>query len=245
MPNCLRLVLGDATNLALRNETVDLIIADPPYNLSKDRPVSTTLFSYTTMDASWDHYEKGEYYLLTCRWLHEAKRVLKPSGTLFTFGTVHNMPMTACLLEQYGFRILNLITWAKTSAPPSITRRMFTDAAEFIIWACKGNKGWTFNYSRMKELNGGTQMRNVWRLSPPRREEKKFGKVLAQKPLSVLSRCIEAASKPGDLVLDLFAGSCSSSIAARSLDRRSIAYEIDPTGLQIGRRRWRDVQQIH
>jgi transposase-like protein len=143
-------------------------------------------------------------------------------------------------MQEVGFRLLNDIVWQKPAPPPNLSRRLFTHATELVLWATKARKGkerYTFNYQLMRTENGGKQMRNVWRFAPASGAEKRFGKHPTQKPVALIERCLRASTTPGSLVLDPFAGSVSTGVAALLTGRRFLCIEKAPTYAQIGARR--------
>ena len=142
---------------------------------------------------------------------------------------------------QLGFRLLNDIIWEKPNPPPNLGCRCFTHATETILWGTKASKGskhkYTFNYGEMREENGGKQMKNVWRMAAAGKDEKSFGKHPTQKPVALIARCLRASTNSGDLVLDPFAGTCATGVAALSLGRHFIGCENQPEFVEIGRNR--------
>ncbi len=155
------------------------------------------------------------------RWLTQVREKIKDDATIWISGTMHNIFSVGQILTELGFKILNVITWEKTNPPPNFSCRFFTYAAEQIIWARKSEKvPHYFNYELMKQLNGDKQMKDVWKLPAIAPWEKAFGKHPTQKPLSVLTRLILASTKPNAWILDPFAGSCTTGIAANLAGRR-------------------------
>ena len=144
-------------------------------------------------------------------------------------------------LLQNGFRLLNDIVWEKPNPPPNLGRRTFTHSTEIILWAAKSGKGsghrYTFNYDEMRRENGGKQMKTVWQMYAPGMSEKRLGKHPTQKPLALIKRCLRAGTNEGDVVVDPFAGSGSTGVAAIELGRRFIGIEVDPEFIDISIRR--------
>lgn len=142
---------------------------------------------------------------------------------------------------QLGFRLLNDIIWEKPNPPPNLGCRCFTHATETILWATKAPKGsrhrYTFNYAEMREENGGKQMKSVWRMTAAGKDEKSYGKHPTQKPVALIARCLRASTNPGDLVVDPFAGTCATGVAALSLGRNFIGCENQTEFVEIGRKR--------
>ena len=162
-------------------------------------------------------------------WLAECHRVLKPSGTIWVTGTLHVYLSVGMAMMQQGFRILNDIVWEKPNPPPNLGRRCFAHSSEMVLWATKAIKGgkhrYTFNYQEMREENNGKQMKSVWRIPAAGKKEKGHGKHPTQKPVALIDRCLRASTNPGDLVLDPFAGSGATGVAALMLGRRFIGCE--------------------
>lgn len=187
----------------------------------------------------WDK-SKGfeEDYLFDKAWLSACREKLKGNGTIWVSGTYHNIFSIARCLTELGFKILNCITWVKTNPPPNLSCRYFTYSAEYILWARKEQKvAHYFNYELMKEINGGTQMRDVWTLPAIARWEKSCGKHPTQKPLCVLSRIIQASTEPGAWILDPFTGSSTTGIAANLLGRRFLGIDMEDKFLEISKAR--------
>lgn len=224
----------------------DMIFADPPYHLSNNGISIQSGKVVSVNKGMWDR-SKGfeEDYRFDKKWLTVCKEKMKPNGTIWISGTYHNIFLIARCLIELGFKILNCITWVKTNPPPNISCRYFTYSAEYILWARKERKtAHYFNYELMKEINGGTQMRDVWTLPAIARWEKTCGKHPTQKPLSVLSRIIQASTQPGAWILDPFAGSSTTGIAANLLGRRYLGIDQDENFLKIGIARKQEISSI-
>ncbi len=160
------------------------------------------------------------------KWLSLCREKLKDNGTIWISGTHHNIFSIANILTELGYKILNVITWAKTNPPPNISCRFFTFSTEFIIWARKYPKvPHKYNYALMKAINDGKQMTDVWRFPSIARWEKSCGKHPTQKPLALLSRIILASTNRGDWILDPFSGSSTTGIAANLCCRRFLGIE--------------------
>jgi site-specific DNA-methyltransferase (adenine-specific) len=197
----------------LPEKSVDLIFADPPYNLQLQqelfRPNRTLV---DAVDDAWDQFASFAEYDAFCRgWLVECRRVLKDSGTLWVIGSYHNIYRLGAILQDMGFWILNDIAWIKTNPMPNFRGVRFTNAHETLIWACKFKGAeYTFNHHAMKALNEDLQMRSDWLLqicSGPERVRVDGKKVHStQKPESLLYRVILSSTNPGDVVLDPFFG---------------------------------------
>ena len=163
---------------------------------------------------------------------------LKPNGTIWVSGTYHNIFDVATCLQEQNFKILNIIVWQKSDPPTTFTDQRFNFAAEYIIWARKEQKvAHYFNYDLMKAMNGGVHMSDVWKIPAPGLWEKKCGKHPTQKPLRLLYRIILACTHEGDTILDPFAGSCTTGIAANLLGRKFIGMDMSEEFLQLGIRR--------
>lgn len=223
----------------------DMIFADPPYHLSNGGISIQSGKVVSVNKGSWDK-SKGfeEDYLFDKAWISACRQKLKPEGTIWISGTYHNIFSVARCLTELGFKILNCITWVKTNPPPNLSCRYFTYAAEYILWARKEKKtAHFFNYELMKEINGGTQMRDVWTLPAIAPWEKTFGKHPTQKPLSVLARIIQASTRPHAWILDPFTGSSTTGIAANLLDRRFLGIDLEDKFLSISRNRRTEINK--
>jgi len=149
--------------------------------------------------------------------------------TLFSIGSV---------MQELGFKILNLITWEKPNPPPNLSCRYFTHSAEMLIWAAvNGKSKHRFNYTDMKAENGGKQMKTVWRFPTPSKTEKLLGGHPTQKPVALVRRCLLASSNAGDVVLDPFTGSGTTGVACATTGRRFIGIENDPEYRQLSKER--------
>lgn len=222
----------------------DMIFADPPYFLSNGG-ISCQAGKVVSVDkGEWDKGGTPEYMEAFNReWIALCRDKLKNNGTIWVSGTYHNIFSVANALTELGFKILNVVTWAKTNPPPNISCRYFTYSTEFIIWARKMPKvSHYYNYELMKQLNEGKQMTDVWRLPAIGKWEKSCGKHPTQKPLALLSRIILASTKPNDWVLDPFAGSSTTGIAANLLQRRYLGIEQEPEFVELSERRRRELE---
>ena len=222
----------------------DMIFADPPYFLSNGG-ISCQAGKVVSVDkGEWDKGGTPEYMEAFNReWIALCRDKLKNNGTIWVSGTYHNIFSVANALTELGFKILNVVTWAKTNPPPNISCRYFTYSTEFIIWARKMPKvSHYYNYELMKQLNEGKQMTDVWRLPAIGKWEKSCGKHPTQKPLALLSRIILASTKPNAWVLDPFAGSSTTGIAANLLQRRYLGIEQEPEFVELSERRRRELE---
>lgn len=213
---------------AMKQESVDMIFADPPYFLSNGGITCQAGRMVSVNKGNWDKVNSlEEKHKFNRRWIRLCKKVLKPNGSIWISGTLHNIYSIGMALEQEGFKIINNITWQKTNPPPNLACRCFTHSTETVIWAQKADKKskHLFNYALMKEQNGGKQMKDVWTGPLTPAKEKKNGKHPTQKPLYLLERIIEASTNKGDVVLDPFCGSSTTGVAAKRLGRLYIGID--------------------
>lgn len=224
----------------------DMIFADPPYFLSNGG-ISVQSGKVVCVDkGEWDKGGSPEYMdSFNRKWIAACRDKLKDNGTIWISGTYHNIFSVANTLTELGFKILNVITWAKTNPPPNISCRYFTYSTEFIIWARKSAKvPHYYNYDLMKQINGDKQMTDVWHLPAIARWEKSQGKHPTQKPLALLARILMASTKPNEWVLDPFCGSSTTGIAANLLGRRYLGIDLERDFLDISRRRRLEIEDI-
>ena len=224
----------------MHSECVDVIFADPPYFLSNDGISCSGGKKVSVNKGSWDKLETlEEKHDFNRRWLRLCRRILKPDGTIWISGTLHNIYSVGMALEQEGFKIINNITWQKTNPPPNLACRCFTHSTETILWAQKNDKHshHHFNYPLMKELNDGKQMKDVWTGTLTPRSEKVYGKHPTQKPLYLLERIILASTREGELVLDPFCGSSTTGIACKKLGRKYIGIDNNPEYITLSMER--------
>lgn len=224
----------------------DMIFADPPYFLSSGG-ISVQSGKVVCVDkGDWDKsMSQEEINDFNMRWLSLCREKLKDNGTIWISGTYHNIFSVANCLTLLGYKILNVITWAKTNPPPNISCRYFTYSTEFIIWARKSEKAaHYYNYELMKHINDDKQMTDVWRMPAIAPWEKSCGKHPTQKPLGLLSRIIMASTKPGAWILDPFAGSSTTGIAANLLGRRYLGIEREEEFAAMSKARSIEVNRI-
>ena len=222
----------------------DMIFADPPYFLSNGG-ISMQSGKVVCVDkGEWDKGGTPEHIdHFNEEWISACRDHLKENGTIWISGTYHNIFSVANKLTQLGFKILNVITWAKTNPPPNISCRYFTYSTEFIIWARKcPKKPHYFNYALMKHLNDDKQMTDVWRLPAIARWEKSQGKHPTQKPLTLLVRIILASTQHGAWILDPFSGSGTTGIAASLLGRRYLGIEQEEEYVDMAMRRRKELE---
>jgi site-specific DNA-methyltransferase (adenine-specific) len=209
------------------DNSIDTIFADPPYFLSNGG-ISVQSGKQVCVDkGDWDKGGTPEHiYNFNRKWLELCRPKLKDNGTIWISGTYHNIFTVQRCLQELGYKILNIITWQKTDPPPNLSCRYFNFSTELIIWARKSEKvPHKFNYDVMKKLNGDKQMTDVWRLPAVGKWEKTCGKHPTQKPLRLLYRIILASTDEGETILDPFAGSSTTGIAANLLGRNYIGIE--------------------
>lgn len=224
----------------------DMVFADPPYFLSGGG-ISCQSGKVVCVDkGEWDKPTTPEEMdAFNLRWLSSVRDHMKENATIWISGTHHNIFSVQQQLQKLGFKILNVITWAKTNPPPNISCRYFTYSTEFIIWARKSHKvAHYFNYELMKQLNENKQMTDVWRLPAIAPWEKSCGKHPTQKPLGVLARLIQASTKPAAWVLDPFSGSATTGIAANLLGRKYLGLEIEEQFLSMSKARREEIENI-
>jgi len=241
--NLNKIIIGDCLQKLreLDDACVDLIFADPPYNLQLERELLRPNDSRVDgVSDDWDKFPSFEDYDDFSRaWLAQCRRVLKPHGAIWVIGSYHNVFRLGSALQDQGFWILNDIIWRKVNPMPNFRGRRFTNAHETLIWAARDQKSrYTFNYESMKALNDDLQMRSDW-LFPicagPERLKNKKGKKAhpTQKPQSLLHRIILATTKQGDVVLDPFFGTGTTGAVAKELRRNWIGIERDKTYAKV------------
>jgi len=230
---------------ALPEACVDMVFADPPYNLQLQgelrRPDESRVDG---VDDAWDQFDSfAAYDGFSSAWLEAARRVLKPDGTLWVIGSYHNIFRVGAKLQDLGFWILNDIVWRKTNPMPNFRGKRFTNAHETLIWCARSAEArrYTFNYAAAKALNDDVQMRSDWVIPIcSGRERLKIDGSKAhptQKPEALLHRVLVASTRPGDVVLDPFFGTGTTGAVARRLRRRFIGIEQDPVYARLARRR--------
>ena len=223
-----------------------MIFADPPYFLSNGGISVQSGKQVSVNKGDWDK-SKGfkENNEFNREWISLCREKLKENGTIWISGTYHNIFSIAQMLNELNFRILNCITWAKTNPTPNLSCKFFTHSTEFILWARKNKKiTHYYNYKLMKEINGGTQMRDLWKLPSIAKWEKTCGKHPTQKPLPLLARIILASTKENDWILDPFTGSSTTGIAASLLNRRFLGLDKESDYLVISKKRRKEIDDI-
>lgn len=222
---------------SLPEKSVDMVFADPPYNLSNDGYTVHAGKRVSVNKGEWDRSAGVEAdFDFHMAWIGACRRVLKDDGTIWISGTYHSIFACGHALNLQGFRVLNDISWYKPNAAPNLGRRMFTASHETLIWASKSKKArHTFNYDDMREgsfpkdiiKNPGKQMRSVWSIVTPGAHEKRFGKHPTQKPEALLDRIIRSSTNKGDTVLDPFCGSSTTGVLALRYGRKFIGIDMD------------------
>ncbi|CAK0775219.1 Modification methylase DpnIIB [Gammaproteobacteria bacterium] len=217
----------------------DMIFADPPYFLSNGGITCHAGKMVKVDKGQWDKSKGPEFnHEFNSAWLSRCQRLLKANGTLWVSGTHHVIHSVGYAMQQLGLKILNDIIWEKPNPPPNLSCRYFTHSTETIIWAAKDEKSkHCFNYSTMREMNAGKQMKSVWTLTAPNGGEKEFGKHPTQKPLSLLERIILASTNEGDLVFDPFSGSSTTGVAAIRLGRKFVGCELETDFISLSSKR--------
>jgi site-specific DNA-methyltransferase (adenine-specific) len=239
-----KIINGDCIeilNKEIQKDSVNLIFADPPYNLSGNGlqwKGNKTGGDWSMVNEEWDKMTPSDYMKFTRDWISGCHKALKDNGSIYIACSYHNIGEMMIVLKQLDFKINNIITWYKTNAMPNMTRRVFTHSTEFVILAVKG-KGWTFNYNVLKEINpnkkkdgSDKQMRDFWEMPLVQGKERlrgDNGKALhpTQKPEEMLKRIILGSSNKGDIVLDPFMGSGTTAVVAKKYGRKYIGIEKD------------------
>ncbi|MBK9080889.1 MAG: site-specific DNA-methyltransferase [Rhizobiales bacterium] len=249
------ILVGDCVEMisSLPEASVDLVFADPPYNLQLEGALSRPDQSVVdAVDDDWDQFASfAEYDRFTREWLTAARRAMKPDATIFVIGSYHNIFRVGAILQDLGFWILNDIVWRKANPMPNFRGRRFTNAHETLIWASKGAsaKSYTFNYEALKAGNEDCQLRSDWHFpicTGAERLKDEAGRKThpTQKPEALLARVIVSASKPGDLVLDPFFGSGTTGAVAKRYGRRFVGTERDTTYVKAARARIAAVEPL-
>lgn len=247
----------------MNDNSVDLIIADPPYNLSKgnnwkwDNSVKLEGMggNWNKAMEDWDNMSLEDYFNFTDAWIKECKRILKPSGSMWIFGTYHNIGIVNILLQKNNVEIINEIVWYKRNAFPNLSGRRLTASHETILWGHSGEdkREYYFDYVFSKDAEFpednlkkyGKQMRTVWDIpNNKKKRELEFGKHPTQKPLRVINRIINLSTKPGDTVLTPFSGSGTECLSAKELGRNYIGFEIDKDYIELSEQRLKNAQTV-
>ena len=241
------LLQGDCIELLTQFDfQFDMIFADPPYFLSNG---GISVQSGKRVSVNKGDWDKSQGFMKDNKfnfdWISLCRDKLKEDGTIWVSGTYHNIFSVAQMLTELGFRILNCITWAKTNPPPNLSCKFFTHSTEFILWARKNKKiSHYYNYELMKEINGGTQMRDLWILPAIAKWEKSCGKHPTQKSLPLLARIILSSTKECAWILDPFTGSSTTGIAASLLNRRFLGIDREKDFLEISKNRREEIEDV-
>lgn len=237
----------------LGDNTVDLVFADPPYNLSHSKLEnrnSNTGGAFYKVQEKWDRFTDEKYMDFTVKWISQVKRILRPGGAVYICASQHNLAVVLTCLKLSGLEVKNMIVWEKPNAMPNLTRRTLTHSVEFVVWAVNG-KGWKFNYEDLRKLNPDRQkdgqprmMRDVWRFPVVQGAERlrgANGRALhpTQKPEALVHRCVVASSDCGDLVVDPFSGSGTTAVVCADSERRFIGFEVEEDYVIAARKRIR------
>ncbi|WP_199574582.1 site-specific DNA-methyltransferase [Collinsella sp. AM20-15AC] len=247
---------------SLPDNSVDLIIADPPYNLSKggnwswDNSVVLKGLggNWNKVMESWDAMPLEEYWKFTLAWISEAKRILKPSGSMWIFGTYHNIGIINVVCQMLEIEIINEVVWFKRNSFPNLSGRRLTASHETLLWCHSGGKKRQYYFDYDYSKNGvfesdlikkpGKQMRTVWDVPNNKTKvELKFGKHPTQKPLRLLERIVGLTSKEGDLMLTPFCGSGSECVAAKIAGRDYIGFEIEDEYVELAEKRLENAER--
>ena len=249
------ILLGDSLKImkTIPSKSVDLIFADPPYNLQlKDtlyRPDQTTVEAVTQ---DWDKFNTyKEYDNFTEQWLKESKRILKKGGALWVIGSYHNILRVGTSIQNHGFWILNDIIWHKTNPMPNFRGTRFTNAHETLLWCTTSREAkYTFNYQNLKELNDGKQMRSDWYIpicsgKERLRENNNQRSHPTQKPEALMYRIILSSTNKGDIILDPFLGSGTTAVVTKKLQRNFIGIEQDKEYVSLAKKRLKQTKVLN
>jgi site-specific DNA-methyltransferase (adenine-specific) len=237
---------------AIPEDSVDMLFADPPYNLSNGGFTCHAGRRVPVKKGDWD-VSKGidADFAFHREWIRASRRVLKPGGSIWISGTYHSIYACGLALQLEGFHILNDISWFKPNAAPNLSTRFFTASHESLIWARKDKDAkHTFNYDAMRlgkwpedsMKKPGKQMRSVWSISTPKPVEKKFGKHPTQKPFDLLKRIVLSSTEEGDLILDPFTGSSTTGLAAYLYGRKFIGIDTEKAYLDLSIKRFEELK---
>ncbi len=231
--NCLELL--DAIAAKYPHGRFDMIFADPPYFLSNGGITCHAGRMVKVDKGNWDKSRGPELnHEFNLEWLRRCQRVLKPNGSIWVTGTLHVIFSVGYAMQQLGMKLLNDIAWEKPNPPPNLSCRYFTHSTETVLWAAKTEKSkHTFNYDRMREINGGKQMKTVWTITSPGGDEKALGKHPTQKPIALVQRCLLASTNEGDTLLDPFLGGGTTAVAALRSGRHCVGIEADANHIKL------------
>ncbi|MFW6008465.1 MAG: DNA-methyltransferase [archaeon] len=237
------LIQGNSIEIlkSIKNNSIDMIFADPPYFLSNDGITCKSGEMVSVNKGDWDKADNiEEIHDFNLKWIKECKNILTEDGTIWISGTFHNIYSLGMSLLKNKFKILNNIVWQKKAPPPNLGCRTFTHSHETIIWAKKNkDSNQHFNYELMKKINDNKQMKDIWEIGRPKKKEKKHGKHPTQKPLKLLKRIILASTKEDMIVLDPFNGSGTTGIAAVDKKRKYIGIDLEKKYLELTKNRYK------
>lgn len=249
-----QIMQGDCIEMmnSLPEKSVDMIFADPPYNLQLGgdlhRPNNSKV---DACDDHWDQFDSFKAYDdFSQKWLKAARRILKDNGTIWVIGSYHNIFRVGVTLQDLGYWMLNDVVWRKTNPMPNFRGRRFTNAHETLIWCSKSEKSkYTFNYEAMKAFNDDVQMRSDWLLpicnGGERLKDDNGDKAHpTQKPESLLYRVIMASTKPGDVILDPFFGTGTTGAVAKKLGRNFIGCERETDYIKVATKRIKEIKAV-
>lgn len=247
----------------LPDASIDIVVADPPYNASKgnnwkwDNSVALPGFggNWSKVMANWDDMPLTDYFAFSVAWLSEVKRLVRPTGSIWIHGTYHNIGIINFVLQLLSIEMINEVIWYKRNSFPNLSGRRLTASHESIIWAHTGNekkRKYYFNYEASKAMGDpsdllkevGKQMRTVWDIpNNKKKEELAFGKHPTQKPVRLIRRMLELSGRPGDTILIPFSGSGVDAVAAHQLGMNFLAFELEQEFVDLGRRRLQDAKE--
>lgn len=236
---------GDSLEAMEQLSGIDMVFADPPYNLSNDGFTCKGGRMVSVNKGEWDRSKGVDAdHEFNSEWLYRARNTLTDNGSLWVSGTYHNIYSVGYAMQKLGYHTLNEISWFKPNASPNLSCRMFTASHETLIWARKAKASkHTFNYPVMKAMNSGKQMRSVWQIPVTPRSEKLHGSHPTQKPIELLRRIILASTNPGDIILDPFNGSGTTGIVAQQLGRQYIGIDLEKQYLDATIKRFKALEQ--
>ena len=210
----------------IKSNSINLIIADPPYGISKKKPLTgSSKGKIVTLNESWDDFDsKSELITFYRSWIEEAYRVMKDNACICIWGDRRNIFYVQPILEEYFPKFIDMVTWVKRDAPPNVTNRGMSASTEFCLIYCKSDKNWIFNAKEIKKYNNGKQLRNCWDIPRSMKKEERLPHP-TQKKIETQLILVNMLSNKGDLVLDPFMGSGTTAEACISLDRNYIGFE--------------------